>query len=189
MQFKITVQKGASVEAVERIERKLANKTALMKRVGKAFEVGLQAHFRRLNNRPNKRGWRKTNFWAGIAKATTFISSDENSATVAITNGKVFGAKVHGATIRPTGNRRFLAIPAIESRYGVSPSSLDKNELQFRKTRKGGLLGEIRSDGTMKVHYWLVRQARTPADANALPKSSEILPPIKQTISTYLKTK
>ena len=77
MQFKITVQKGASVEAVERLEQKLANKTALMKRVGKAFEVGLQAHFRRLNNRPNKRGWRKTNFWAGIAKATTFISSDE----------------------------------------------------------------------------------------------------------------
>lgn len=34
MQFKITVQKGSSVEAVERLEQKFANRTALMKRIG-----------------------------------------------------------------------------------------------------------------------------------------------------------
>ena len=38
MQFKITVQKGASVEAVERLERKLANKTALMDRPSEEHE-------------------------------------------------------------------------------------------------------------------------------------------------------
>ena len=82
-----------------------------------------------------------------------------------------------------------MAIPAIEARYGVSPSSLDKNELQFRRTRKGGLLGQIRADGTMQVHYWLVRKADTPRDPDALPKKEAVLDGAKKSISLYLKSK
>ena len=102
----------------------------------------LRTHFRFLDRRPNKRGWKKSHFWQKIASDTVFAGADESKAVVAIGNssGSKFAAKVFGARIRPKSGKKFLAIPAIEARYGVSPSSLDKNELQFRRTRKGGLL-------------------------------------------------
>lgn len=188
MQFKITV-KDTAVRNIESVQAKLANGQALMANIGKGFEIALQRHFRALNKRPNKRGWRKTNFWSGIAKSTTFVSATNDTATVAIQEGRKFAAKVFGATIRPTGGRKFLAIPAIEARYGVSPSSLDKNELTFRKTRRGGLLGKIRADGSFEVHYFLVRSANTPAQADALPSKAEINASINRSISNYLKAR
>ena len=188
MQFKITV-KDTAVRNIESVQAKLANGQALMANIGKGFEIALQRHFKALNKRPNKRGWRKTNFWSGIAKSTTFVSATNDTATVAIQEGKKFAAKLFGAKIHPTGGRKFLAIPAIEARYGVSPSSLDKNELTFRKTRRGGLLGKIRADGSMEVHYFLVRSANTPAQADALPSKAEINASINRSISNYLKSK
>lgn len=92
-----------------------------------------------------------------------------------------------GARIRPKSGKKFLAIPAIEARYGVSPSSLDKSELQFRRTRRGGLLGVIRSDGTMQVHYWLVRKADTPRDPDALPKKETVLADAKRKFQNTLE--
>ena len=186
MRFKITV-KNAAARNIERVQAKLANGQALMANIGKGFEITLQRHFRNLNKRPNKCGWRKTNFWSGIAKSTTFVSATNDTATVAIQEGKKFAAKLFGAKIHPTGGRKFLAIPAIESRYGISPSSLDKNDLSLRKTRRGGLLGKIRSDGSFEVHYFLVRSANTPRQSDALPNKSEINTSINRSISNYLK--
>lgn len=186
MQFKITV-KDTAVRNIESVQAHLANGQALMANIGKGFEIALQRHFRSLNRRPNKRGWRKTNFWSGIAKSTTFVSATNDTATVAIQEGKKFAAKLFGAKIRPTGGRKFLAIPAIEARYGISPSSLDKNDLGFRKTRNGGLLGKIRSDGSFEVHYFLVRSANTPRQPDALPNKSEISATVKKSIANYLK--
>lgn len=188
MRLKITV-KGDAAKNIEKMQAHLANGQALMANIGKGFEITLQRHFRALNKRPNKRGWRKTNFWSGIAKSTTFVSATSNTATVAIQEGRKFAAKVFGATIRPTGGRKFLAIPAIEARYGISPSSLDKNDLTFRRTRKGGLLGKIRADGSMEVHYFLVRSAKTPPQADALPAKAEINASINRSISNYLKAR
>lgn len=111
MRFKITV-KGDAAKSIEKMQAHLANGQALMANIGKGFEITLQRHFRALNKRPNKRGWRKTNFWSGIAKSTTFVSTTSNTATVAIQEGRKFAAKVFGATIRPTGGRKFLAIPS-----------------------------------------------------------------------------
>lgn len=132
----------------------------------------MRTHFRSLDRRLNKRGWKKSHFWQKIASDTVFTGADESKGVVAISNssGSKLAAKVFGARIRPKSGKKFLAIPAIEARYGVSPSSLDKSELQFRRTRRGGLLGVIRADGTMQVHYWLVRKADTPRDPDALLK-------------------
>ena len=68
----------------------------------------------------------------------------------------------------------------------MSPSSLDRSELVFRPTRKGGLLGVIRADGKVDVHYWLVREARTPRDPDALPKKEAVTQELKKTITRYL---
>lgn len=191
LKFTVKAAKGASVKQIEALQKKLLNAKGLNTVVGKAFEKTLRTHFRSLDRRPNKRGWKKSHFWQKIASDTVFAGADESKAVVAIGNssGSKFAAKVFGARIRPKSGKKFLAIPAIEARYGVSPSSLDKKELQFRRTRKGGLLGQIRADGTMQVHYWLVRKADMPCDPDALPKEEAVLDGAKKSISLYLKSK
>ena len=191
LKFTVKAAKGAQVEQIEALQKRLSDAKGLNTAVGKAFEKTLRTHFRSLDRRPNKRGWKKIHFWQKITSDTVFAGADESKAVVAIGNssGSKFAAKVFGARIRPKSGKKFLAIPAIEARYGVSPSSLDKNELQFRRTRKGGLLGQIRADGTMQVHYWLVRKTDTPRDPQALPKKETVLSAAKKTISLYIKTK
>ena len=193
MLLKITVKavKGATVKQIEALQERLSDSKGVNVAVGKSLEKTLRTHFLGLDRRPNKRGWRKSHFWQKIASDTVFAGADESKSVVTIgnTSGKKFAAKVFGARIRPKFGKKYLAIPAIEARYGVSPSSLDKSELQFRRTRKGGLLGQIRADGTMQVHYWLVRKADVPRDSQALPKTGTVLSDAKKTISLYIKTK
>ena len=189
LKLKVTPSNGNAGKQIERLTAKLSDAHKLNTAVGKGFERTLRRHFRELDKRPNRRGWRKSHFWEKIAADTVFAGADDNRAVVSIgsDSGPKFAAKVFGARIRPKGGKKFLAIPAIEARYGVSPSSLDKNELQFRRTRRGGLLGVIRADGTMQVHYWLVRKADTPRDPDALPKKETVLEDAKKEISKYLR--
>ena len=191
LKFTVKMRAGEDARRIERLAAKLSDAQKLNAAVGKAFEKTLRTHFRSLDRRPNKRGWKKSHFWQKIASDTVFAGADESKAVVAIGNssGSKFAAKVFGARIRPKSGKKFLAIPAIEARYGVSPSSLDKSELQFRRTRRGGLLGVIRADGTMQVHYWLVRKADTPRDPDALPKKETVLEDAKKEISKYLRIK
>lgn len=191
LKFTVKMRAGEDARRIERLAAKLSDAQKLNAAVGRGFERTLRRHFRELDKRPNRRGWRKSHFWEKIAADTVFAGADDNRAVVSIgsDSGPKFAAKVFGARIRPKSGKKFLAIPAIEARYGVSPSSLDKNELQFRRTRKGGLLGQIRADGTMQVHYWLVRKADTPRDPDALPKKEAVLDGAKKSISLYLKTK
>ncbi len=191
LKFTVKMRAGEDARRIERLAAKLSDAQKLNAAVGRGFERTLRRHFRELDKRPNRRGWRKSHFWEKIAADTVFAGADDNRAVVSIgsDSGPKFAAKVFGARIRPKGGKKFLAIPAIEARYGVSPSSLDKNELQFRRTRRGGLLGAIRADGTMQVHYWLVRKADTPRDPDALPKKETVLEDAKKEISKYLRIK
>lgn len=191
LKFTVKMRAGEDARRIERLAAKLSDAQKLNAAVGRGFERTLRRHFRELDKRPNRRGWRKSHFWEKIAADTVFAGADDNRAVVSIgsDSGPKFAAKVFGARIRPKGGKKFLAIPAIEARYGVSPSSLDKSELQFRRTRRGGLLGVIRADGTMQVHYWLVRKADVPRDPQALPKKETVLSAAKKTISLYIKTK
>lgn len=191
LKFTVTPAKGNAGRRIERLAAKLSDAQKLNAAVGRGFERTLRRHFRELDKRPNRRGWKKSHFWKKIAADTVFAGADDSRAVVSIgsDSGPKFAAKVFGARIRPKGGKKFLAIPAIEARYGVSPSSLNKNELQFRRTRRGGLLGVIRADGTMQVHYWLVRKADTPRDPDALPKKETVLADAKKEISKYLRIK
>ena len=191
LKFTVKAAEGVSLKQIEALQKKLSEKKSLNAAAGRGLEGTLRTHFSSLDRRPNKRGWKKSHFWQKIASDTVFAGADESKALVAIGNssGSKFAAKVFGARIRPKSGKKFLAIPAIEARYGVSPSSLDKNELQFRRTRKGGLLGRVHADGTIQVHYWLVRKADTPRDTQALPKKETVLSAAKKTISLYIKTK
>lgn len=191
LKFTVKMRAGEDTRRIERLAAKLSDAQKLNAVVGRGFERTLRRHFRELDKRPNRRGWRKSHFWEKIAADTVFAGADDSRAVVSIgsDSGPKFAAKVFGARIRPKSGKKFLAIPAIEARYGVSPSSLNKNELQFRRTRSGGLLGVIRSDGNFQVHYWLVRKADTPRDPDALPKKETVLEDAKREISKYIGKK
>ena len=49
------------------------------------------------------------------------------------------------------------------------------------------LEGKIRADGSMTVHYWLVKSATIPRDANALPTTETVRKDAEKAINTYLK--
>ena len=120
LKFTVKAAKGVQVEQIEALQKKLSDAKGLNTAVGKAFEKTLRTHFRFLDRRPNKRGWKKSHFWQKIASDTVFAGADESKAVVTIGNssGSKFAAKVFGARIVPKAGKKFLAIPAIEADTG-----------------------------------------------------------------------
>ena len=113
LKFTVKAAKGAQVEQIEALQKKLFNAKGLNTAVGKAFEKTLRTHFRSLDRRPNKRGWKKSHFWQKIASDTVFAGADESKAVVAIGNssGSKLAAKVFGARIRPKSGKNFWRFP------------------------------------------------------------------------------
>lgn len=151
---------------------------ALMLVLGKGLEQDLQKHFRRRDAEPNKKGWKKQHFWSRMRKATSLTGATKDGATVTIAD-PAMAAKVHGATIRPTGGRKYLAIPAREEVYGTEPgkkgSQLIK-DLFVRRAKKTGkpYLARREEDGSLAAYYWLVRKVQMPADPRALPPEAAL---------------
>jgi len=157
---------------------------------GKQLQDDLQDHFTARNSEPNKQGWPKKNFWAGIANATKFDSASvSDSEAVVVVNDPAINQKVYGGTIRPT-HARNLAIPMNEDAYKAGkPSAIQRNFLRLIVTRSGAYLVEreavnIRPRGGKKVGYrpasemggrfWyhLVPSVTQAKDERALPDAS-----------------
>ena len=142
MNIELKVKYPKDVPELERLKRRLANPAPLMQRLGKGLEIVLHDHFDTRNLRPNRRNWPKTGFWERIRKATTFTDFSAKGATVSISEGKASGAKLYGGHIKPTDGRKYLAIPAVPERNGISPRAADdRDRLVFRRGRRGGVLG------------------------------------------------
>lgn len=96
--------------------------------------------------------------------------------------------KLYGGKVRPV-RTKFLAIPAAEPFFNRAPRQFGKGEnspLRFRKTRKGGLLYDVRNPA--QVAYWLVREVKHRPRPETLPKKSAITKTAKQAASDYLST-
>lgn len=158
---------GALLDAVDRVAG--PRRRALMEVLGKTHERTSQDHFQAKNNRPNKRGWPKQNFWASVRSSTSFRSASENTATIAV-GEPGFRSHLFGATIRPRSGRRFLAIPMRAAAYGIMPSSGIIPDLFFIRSRaaNGGFLAR-REGGALRVYYRLLASVTIPRDPTALP--------------------
>lgn len=93
--------------------------------------------------------------------------------------------KYFGGEVKPV-RTKYLAIPNEGEYFRRPPRSIGHGKLAFRKTRKGGLLYEVKNPN--RVAYWLVREVRHKAHPETLPKKNEMLVAAKQAISKYLKT-
>ena len=96
--------------------------------------------------------------------------------------------KYYGGKVRPV-RTKFLAIPAAEPFFVRTPRQFGRGKdspLRFRKTRKGGLLYDVRNPS--QVAYWLVREVVHKARKETLPAKKEIERVAKRAVADYLKT-
>ena len=145
----------------------------------------LHRHFRRRDSEPNKRGWPKQHFWARIRRVTALSSISEDGATVTVSD-PAFGARVHGATIRPK-QARALAIPLVPQAAGVRPSSGLIQDLFMLRAKDGrGFLAREEGQG-LTLYYRLVKRVTHPKDPRALPSRAAILSALERTATSFLR--
>jgi len=177
----INITEPAMPEELKTIPKFLANPRPLLAAGGRQLVSDLQDHFAERNDQPNKKGWPKKNFWAGIRGATALAEVSDNSATVSISDPAI-NQKVYGGTITPKRGK-MLAIPLIADAYVAgSPRTLPINFLRLMVARSGGVY-LVENDSTRapkgrnkpgmsfagRFWYHLVPSVTQDPDPNALP--------------------
>jgi hypothetical protein len=178
----------------EALDLSPAKRRRLLVQSGKDVANVLRGHFRRLDQRGNKRGWPSQHFWGQrIRNATAFVGATDESATVTVAD-RAYLAKLYGGTIRPVEGR-MLAIPLRPEAYGARASSMDdlfvlrrigKAFLARREQADTALRNRSgkresfrpRSKGALTILYVLKASVTVPADPDAYPEAE-----IRQAIS------
>lgn len=148
-----------------------------------------QDHYRTLP--PNRQfPGRTTHFWADAARSTSFSLQDDGFTIT--TNKQGVLQRYLGGTIKPTGGRKYLTIPAREEAYGKLAS--DFNNLRFAITEAGPALveadatrikiGNKKKDGTRTVKdmgetggavmFWLRRSVTQRGNKAIIPSDAQI---------------
>lgn len=159
------------------LSRRLARLAGVLKRpsagvkaAGRAVQNVLTRHFREKNQIPNKRGWRKSGFWAQV-RSSVQLDAQDMRCTVVI-NDPRFNQKLHGGVIKPKTGKA-LAIPLKPEFAGVNPSTFPRDRFFLVKSKRGknlGILAEKNADGSLRLCYVLKRSVTQEPDATALPK-------------------
>lgn len=136
----------------------------------------LKSHFRELNQRPNKNGWTKSNFWAQIRESVQILT--ESDAGVVQIHDPRFNLKFFGGTVTPK-NAKLLTIPLQPEYAGVMPSTFPKDKFFFLpvKNMSGGSIGvlaEALGDNKVRAAYLLNKWTRHAPQPDALPPMDEL---------------
>ncbi|MDR1305699.1 MAG: hypothetical protein LBK76_10845 [Verrucomicrobiales bacterium] len=162
----------------------------------------LIAHYQKKNAEKHRNVFKKTNWWAKVARSVTRPHLEADGAVVSVTEPGVM-AHYTGATIRPK-NGKYLAIPARQEAAGKWPREF--NNLYFVKFRNGtaalmagaaktgkkyaGRKGLGGKQDAGLIFYFLTKTSKLRADKTALPASADIDAAALRGINKYLeKTK
>jgi len=184
----IAIRIDKRIEGLEKVERSLRDAT-LANAAGGAVARLLQDHFRERNQRGNRLGGARTNYWASAAKAVHW-KADSDGATVTVSHIGI-GHHYYGGTIKPV-NAKYLTIPAVAKAHGRRAREFDNlSAIIFRKGSLGALV-EKSKDGTRHtVVYWLVKSAAKRPDPAVLPTDREVastaLKAIKDQLRSYTR--
>lgn len=179
----INITEPAMPEELKSLPELLARPRPLLAAGGNQLASDLRDHFGERNEQPNKRGWPKKNFWAGIRSATALASVSDDSAIVSISDPAI-NQKVFGGTITPKRGR-MLAIPENAEAYVAgSPRNLPAGFLRLLVARSGGVY-LVENDSSLqpkgkkgskpgmsfsgRFWYHLVPSVTQDPDPNALP--------------------
>lgn len=134
----------------------------------------MKSHFRQLNQKPNKNGWKKSDFWAQIRDSVQILA--ESGAAVVQINDPRFNLKFFGGTVTPK-TAKLLAIPLQPEFAGVMPSTFPKDKFFFlpsRVTGGAGILAEHLGDNRARAAYLLTPKTTHAPQADALPPMDEL---------------
>lgn len=132
----------------------------------------------------NKFG-RPAQFWKRMSRATR---PEATAAHAAVVMPREVAQRYFGGTIRPTGGRNFLTIPARAEAYRRSARSFDDLVLiVFRRKGRGPAGALIRKGETHDaVMYWLYRKVTQKGDPRVLPTSDELAAAVMPDVESYL---
>jgi hypothetical protein len=163
--------------ATPALNRILAGLTPLRVNRVAAFgaRVLVRQHLAELNRKPNKRGWKKQNFYARARQRTTSRADAQKGVVEIALEG--FAQRRFGGPIVPV-NRKSLTIPAIGEAYGRRAGEWGER-LKFRPIKKGRLLGILYAPGKGRGQpdvtvYWLLRRVFQQPDPAVLPTDDQI---------------
>jgi hypothetical protein len=175
MSDNITINTQTARDELQRLAKTVdgPDRVALMRVLGRGLEGDLREHFLRKNQKPNKKGYPKSNFWARIRRSTNFAGATEGDATVAVAD-PAFATHLYGATIRPKRSK-FLTIPIAPESYGKRVAEMEDDSIFFLPRRRGGgFLARPLADGSNRLLYFLTRQVTVPRDPDALPSPATL---------------
>jgi hypothetical protein len=144
----------------------------------------VQEHFQERDQTPNKNRFpNRTHFWSKLALGSHARGTESEAI---VTLPYPVRQKIYGGTIRPSGGRKFLAIPVNALAYGRLARSF-KN-LVFRRAGKGSSASAVlvaigtTGKGAKKanrpvgeVMYQLVAKVTQAPDPDTLPSDQQLL--------------
>jgi len=155
--------------ALQRMVRQCNNPLPGLKISGRAVGNLLRRHFTEKNQKANRLGGERTNYWLGVKRAVNNLYAyGPQSVTVAISHPSIC-QKVFGGTI--TAKRAgALTIPITAEAHGRRASVLERalGIKLFRLPNHPDVLAGIR-EGKMRPYYLLRKSVSQPPDPTALP--------------------
>jgi hypothetical protein len=125
-------------------------------------------------------------FWKRMSRATR---PEATATTAAVLIPREVAQRYFGGTIRPTGGRRLLTIPARAEAYRRSARSFDDLVLIIFKARSGrGPVGALIRHGKSEstVLYWLKRKVTQKSDQRVMPSTAQIASAVVPEVEAYL---
>lgn len=165
----IVISAGSFKQELQAAAGRVRDQAATCKVGANAVGNVVRKHFGELNQRPDKEGWKKSNFRAQIRDSVQILT-DGDAAVVQI-NDPRFNLKFHGGTVTPKRGRA-LAIPLHEEYKGVLPGTFPRSKFFFLPNENGdnaGILAETLGDNRIRAAYLLRSKTTHSADCNRQP--------------------
>lgn len=170
-----------------KLDKEISNPRRLNAALGVRLQDELKDYFFLRNTQPNKRGWEKQNWWAGVADATQLTEVNEAGATVTIAHREGFAIRARGGDIRAREAKN-LTIPLIEAAYGKSVAEFRQSTGHKLFRPAGARYLAFTDDGGESITpaYFLTPKVTIPKDDAALPDSDALASALVEEAEDYL---
>lgn len=169
-------------DGLQRLTDKFGDKQKLHDLMARSAAKAVRENFVEMAKTERNPYGRPSTFWARMRRG---VSTFSDSVRAVVRMPYEIGLRYHGGTVRPTGGRKALAIPAAAESYGKAPRSFA--DLVFVPLHRGGLIGLLIKPGKpLQVLYRLVAQATIRPKPEVLPTDQAFRSAIAGDLQQYL---
>lgn len=183
IKFSVKIQKPS--DFVVKVAEELQDRRKLNAALGNRVEDELRDHFILRNSQPNKRNWKKQNWWAGVADATGLDEVTNDHAVVKVAHSEGFALRVNGGTIVPR-EKKALTIPLVEEAYGKSVDEYERGSGRRLFRPSGSSILAYGDENSLTPVYYLARRVQIDKDEHALPAPEQIRAALREEVADYM---